>query len=157
MKLDVEFINPFLSAAVKVLEIQASTKSEAGAVELKGKNQNPVCVVSGVIGITADAFNGSVVIGFPKETFLGIMSRMLGEEYTSISKDIVDGAGELTNIIFGQAKAELNQKGYGIKMAIPSVVSGVGHEIHGVTKGPVVVVPFKTDLGPFFIEISLSV
>jgi len=156
MKLDVEFINPFLSATLKVLEIQASTKATAGTIEIKGQKQNPPCAISGIIGITAEAFNGSVVIGFPKETFLGIMSRMLGEEYTSFNKDIIDGAGELTNIIFGQAKVALNEKGFGIKMAIPSVISGTGIEVHGVTKGPIVVVPFKTDLGPFFIEISLS-
>ena len=42
------------------------------------------------------------------------------------------------------------------KTAIPSVVCGHGHSVQGVTSGPVVVVPFETDAGPFFIEICMS-
>jgi chemotaxis protein CheX len=156
MKLDVEFINPFLAATLKTLEVQASTKATPGKPFLKEGGSASAGDISGVIGITADKFNGSVVISFPEQTFLKIMSRMLGEEFTVLNKEIADGAGELTNIIFGQAKITLNEKGYGIKMAIPSVISGKNHVVHGVTKGPVVMLPFETDLGPFFIEISLS-
>ena len=81
---------------------------------------------------------------------------MLGEEYQEISKDIIDGAGELTNMIFGQAKVTLNQKGYGIQTAIPSVISGKNHSLSALTKGPIVVIPFSTEAGPFFIEICVS-
>lgn len=156
MKLDVEFVNPFLAATLKVLEVQASTKALPGKPQLKEEGSSASGDISGVIGITSDKFNGSVVISFPEQTFLKIMSRMLGEEFTTLTKEIADGAGEFTNIIFGQAKITLNDKGYGIKMAIPSVITGKNHIIHGITKGPVVMIPFETDLGPFYIEISLS-
>lgn len=112
--------------------------------------------ISGVIGIVSDAFQGSVVISFPEDTFLGVISRMLGEEYHKIDQEIIDGAGELTNMIFGQAKIVLNEKGYGIKTAIPSVVSGKDHSLAALTKGPVIVVPFTTEFGKFFVEIGLS-
>ena len=59
-------------------------------------------------------------------------------------------------MIFGQAKVVLNENGYGIKTAIPSVVSGKDHTLSGLTKGPVVIVPFSTEFGPFFVEICLS-
>lgn len=155
-KLDTEFINPFLNATVHVLSVQAQITAEAGAVFMKKPTDTMTGDVSGVIGIVSDHFNGSVVISFPEKTFLKVISNMLGEEFTKIDKEIVDGAGELTNMIFGQAKIVLNEKGYGIKTAIPSVVSGKDHSLSAFTKAPVVVVPFTTEHGKFFIEICLS-
>lgn len=154
--LDVNFINPFLIATVKVLETQTSTKAKSGQIYKRAANEKYLGDISGVIGLVSDAFSGSVVISYPEATFLKIMSRMLGEEYTTITKDIEDGAGELTNIIFGQAKVLLNEQGFGIKTAIPSVVSGRDHTVLSLSTGPRVVVPFETDAGPFFIEIVTS-
>lgn len=154
--LDVNFINPFLLATTKVLQMQASTKATTGQVYKKSPHEKFQGDISGVIGLISEAFSGSVVISFPSQTFLKIMSRMLGEEYTTITKEIEDGAGELTNIIFGQAKALLNEQGFGIKTALPSVIMGNDHSVLPMTSGPRVVVPFESDAGPFFIEICLS-
>lgn len=154
--LDTEFINPFLNATIHVLKIQAQIIATPGQIYMKKPRDVMTGDISGVIGIVSDSFDGSVVISFPEHTFLKIISNMLGEEYHKIDKEIIDGAGELTNMIFGQAKIVLNEKGYGIKTAIPSVVSGKDHTLSALTKGPVVVVPFTTDHGKFFVEICLS-
>ncbi len=154
--LDTNFINPFLTATINTLKVQAQIKTEAGQVYVKKPQEFIQGDISGVIGIVSESFNGSVVITFPEKVFLKIISNMLGEEYTKIDNDIVDGAGELTNMIFGQAKVTLNEKGYGIKTAIPSVVTGKDHTLSGLTKGPIVIVPFTTEFGPFFVEICLS-
>lgn len=154
--LDTEFINPFLNATMHVLKIQAQVEAVAGQIYRKKPNDHFVGDVSGIIGIVSDAFNGSVVISFPEKTFLNIISNMLGEEFTKLDKEIIDGAGEITNMIFGQAKIVLNEKGYGIKTAIPSVVTGKDHSLSALTKGPVVVIPFESEQGKFFVEICLS-
>jgi chemotaxis protein CheX len=154
--MDVNFINPFLDATMKTLETQASTKAVAGAVFMKSKSDKFAGDISGVIGLISDAFTGSVVISFPAETFLKVMTRMLGEECNEINDMIRDGAGELTNIIFGQAKIVLNKQGFGIKTALPSVIAGHDHSVVPMTQGPRVVIPFTTDVGPFFVEICLS-
>lgn len=154
--LNTDFINPFLDATIHVLKIQAQITATPGQIFMKKDREAMAGDISGVIGIVSDSFDGSVVISFPEKTFLKIVSNMLGEEYHEINKDIIDGAGEITNMIFGQAKVVLNEKGYGIKTAIPSVVSGKDHKLSALTKGPVVVVPFTTDNGNFFVEICLS-
>lgn len=155
-KLDTEFINPFLNATIHVLKVQAQVAAEAGQIFIKKPTDTMTGDISGIIGIISENFDGSVVISFPEQTFLKVISNMLGETYTKIDKEIVDGAGELTNMIFGQAKIVLNEKGYGIKTAIPSVVTGRDHSLSAFTKGPVVVVPFNTEFGKFFVEICLS-
>lgn len=157
LKFDIEFINPFLTATLHVLKVQAGINAEAGKIALKKAEELLVGDVSGIIGIVCDAFNGSVIISFPEKTFLKVMSGMLGEEYTELNKEILDGAGEITNMIFGQAKIVLNEKGYGIKMALPSVVSGKGHSMTTLAKGKVLVIPFTSDGGDFFVEVCLSV
>lgn len=154
--LDVAFINPFIDGTLHVLKVQAQTEATAGKIYVKKEGDRFLGDVSGVIGIVSDAFNGAVVISFPEATFLKIMSRMMGENYTAMCKEIEDGAGELTNIIFGCTKTKLNELGYGVKTALPSVVTGKDHSVYSMTKGPTVVVPFQTDVGGFFIEICLS-
>ncbi len=154
--LDTDFINPFLSGTLRVLQIQASTVAKPGKIFLKTDKSKFSGDISGVIGIVSESFNGSVVISFPEATFLKIMSKMMGETFTELTREISDGAGELTNMIFGQAKVVLNEKGYGIKTALPSVVSGKNHSVESLTAGPIVIIPFESDAGPFFIEICLS-
>ena len=155
--LDTEFINPFLDSTMNVLKVQAAVESKSGKIYLKKKDEPLLGDVSGVIGIVSDNFTGAVVISFPEATFLKVMSGMLGEEYLELNQDILDGAGEITNIIFGQAKVILNEKGYGIKTALPSVVHGKDHSVSSHDLGgQSVVVPFESNSGKFFVEICLS-
>lgn len=155
--LDTEFINPFLDSTMNVLKVQAGVDAGAGKIYLKKIEEPLLGDISGVIGIVSDKFTGAVVISFPEATFLKVMGGMLGEEYHELNQDILDGAGEITNIIFGQAKVILNEKGYGIKTALPSVVHGKDHSVmsHDIN-GPSVVVPFESSAGKFFVEICLS-
>jgi chemotaxis protein CheX len=81
------------------------------------------------------------------------MNNMLSENYTEITSDLQDGAGELLNIIFGHAKRVLNTQGYEIQKAIPSIIRGQNLEAKHLTSNPVIVLPFLTDKGEFYIEI----
>lgn len=155
--MDVNFLNPFIDGALQTLKVQCNVEARPGKMFRKGTEKSDVRVdIAGVIGITSDAFKGSISIGFPAATFLGIMGRMLGEKYEKITKDVEDGAGELLNIIFGAAKRVLNEKGYALQKAIPSVITGQGIEVHHITAAPTIVIPFETELGLFQIEIGIE-
>lgn len=154
--LDVGFVNPFLEATLRVLKIQALIEASAGKIYIKKDVSELSGDISGVIGLVSDSFSGNVIITFPEKTFLTLMSKMHGEEYTSINKENADGASELTNMIFGQAKVTLNDQGYGIKTALPSLIIGKSHRFTSNKQELVVVVPFQSDLGSFFVEICLA-
>jgi chemotaxis protein CheX len=83
-----------------------------------------------------------------------MMERMLGEKYPEITQELEDGASELLNIIFGQAKKVLNERGYRIEKAIPTIIRGTDVAIRHHTASPTVVLPFDTDLGVFHIEVT---
>ena len=154
--IDVNFINPFVKATQTTLETQASTKVKIGKPFLKKQGDEGIKVdIAGVISLTSNAFHGSIALCFPAKVFLAIYSNLLGEKHEVITKEIEDAAGELLNIIFGQAKAELNDKaGYSIQKAIPTIVRGSQLEVHHLSPMVAVMLPFETEAGSFHLEIS---
>jgi chemotaxis protein CheX len=116
--------------------------------------QQPSFDIAGVIGLTSEKFNGTIAICFPGSVFLTMMTNMLGETFTEITDDLSDGAAELLNIIYGQAKIVLNQQGYSIEKAIPTVVRGQNLQTRHITSNKVVVIPFVSETGEIHIEIS---
>ncbi len=151
---DVAFINPFLEATVKTFKVQCSTDCKGGKPVIKSKAFELPINIAAVIGITSKAFSGSIAICFPEKTFLKIMGNMLSETYTEVTQDIEDGAGELLNIIFGQAKIVLNEKGYSIEKAIPTIIRGKELSVSQMTTNPVITIPFESNAGNFSIEIA---
>jgi chemotaxis protein CheX len=152
--MNVEFINPFLSATIGVIKTMAFTEVDAGKPFLK-KGQNSLGDVSGVVGITGPP-NGSMSLTFSKGCILQIVSNMLGENFQEVNDEIKDAVGELSNMISGTARNELGNKGYAFKTSIPTVVSGPGHEIRHMCKAPTIAIPFKTTGGAFVVEISFE-
>jgi chemotaxis protein CheX len=152
--LDVKIINPFINATLNVLETMAFVKSEAEKPYLK-KNNVAKGDVSGVVGFTGET-SATVFITFDEPCIVKVVSNMLGEEINEINDDIKDAVGELTNMISGQARKELEETGKLFQGGIPSVVSGKNHELMPMTKGPRIAIPFKTDFGSFTIEVALE-
>jgi len=151
---DEKIINPFINATLNVLETMAFIKSESGKPYLK-KDDVAQGDVSGVVGFTGET-NGTVFITFDESCILKIVSNMFGEEIAEINNEITDAVGELTNMISGQARKELEEVGEVFHGAIPSVVTGKNHELIPMTKGPKIAIPFKTDFGSFTIEVALE-
>ncbi len=152
--MDVQIINPFIKATASVLETMAFVKSEAGKPHLK-KDNVAQGDVSGIVGFTGEA-NGTVSVTFDELCILKIVSNMFGEEMTEVNDEIADAVGEITNMISGQARKELEEIGKVFHGAIPSVITGKNHKIETMTKGPKIAIPFKTEFGSFTIEICFE-
>lgn len=154
-KVDVGFINPFIEGTVEVLSVQCSVETQPASPILKGTEEIHLQTdIAGIIGITSETFNGSISLCFSEETFLKIMSSMLGEEFKEISKDLEDGAGELLNMIFGHAKRVLNQNGHSFEKALPTVVRASNLSVHHTGGQSSILLPFTSSAGSFFMEIS---
>lgn len=85
--------------------------------------------IYGSVAIISDHYLGSLTLAFPKETLLWILSKFHKREVTVMEKPAVQMIGELTNIVFGVFKHRLNEKGFGVKMALPSIVMDAVHRI----------------------------
>jgi len=152
--MDVRVINPFLNGTVSVLKTMAFVDPKAGKPFLK---QDSIARgdVSGIIGLTGSA-RGSLALSFTEGAILKIVSNMLGEEIKSLNNDIKDAVGEITNMVSGAARKELETMGYNITAAIPTVVAGKDHSISHVLGGPSIIIPFETPHGSFVVDICIG-
>jgi chemotaxis protein CheX len=154
MSMKAEFINPFLEATLSVIKTMAFLEPTAGKPFIK-KNVAACGDVSGIVGITGEA-EGSLCLTFSKGCILQICSKMFGEEQKEINEDVKDAVGELTNIISGDSRRRLQEIGYTFQGAVPTVVSGQGHEVKHITKGPILSIPFSTESGNFIVEVCFK-
>lgn len=153
--MDAQLINPFINATINVISTMAAIKPEVGAPSLK-KGKATWGVVTGMIGLAGYQASGNMILSFDSGSILKIVSSMLMEEFTEVDDQVVDAVGELTNMISGGAKKELNEIGFFFEMASPIVVTGQGVEIKQLTEHPVITVPFKLEQGSFVLDASLQ-
>ncbi|MCK6571269.1 chemotaxis protein CheX [Myxococcota bacterium] len=149
-----DFINPFITSTVRVIATMASIQPQPGRPRIK-PDLRTYADVTGIIGLLGEGVEGTMAISFAEACILRVVSNMLGEEITDLNNEIEDAVGELTNMISGAARAELETKGYSFRMAIPSVITRRGHSIAVITRFPIVQIPFETDYGPFYVEACL--
>lgn len=153
--MNVEFVNPFISALQNVLGTMAQLELKAGKPKKK-TDETAQGDVSGLIGMIGPQIKGSFSISFDEALALEIMSRMLGEKPDSINPEVTDMVGEITNMVAGGAKLDLGDKGFEFAMATPVVVSGSGHTITHKVDGPKMILPFKSQVGKAHIEICFD-
>lgn len=156
-KVDVNFINPLVQAAVEILRSMAQIELKRGTPFLRTPTTPPSQAdVSGIIAMNSDRFLGSMAVCFDRSLILKVYRNMLGTEANEINNDVKDAVSELTNIIFGNAKRDLNAAGHTIAPAIPSVVSGPSHEVRHSLSGHCFCIPFESDHGKLLIECIVS-
>jgi chemotaxis protein CheX len=154
MAINVNIINPFLSAAMNVLKTMAMIDPKPGKPFLK-KDVMAIGDVSAIIGITGAA-QGSMSLSFTEPCIKAIVSNLLGAQITELNDEVKDAVGELTNMICGDARRRLGEEGFSLQAGIPTIISGKKHVITHIHKGPCLVVPFETDEGNFVVEVAFN-
>jgi len=147
-----KYINPFLKASMNLFKEYLGLQAESGKPYLLGDPQD-LEAISAIIGLAGDT-RGAVVLSFSRETAIAIVSKMAGHEIKVLGNEVLDGVGELVNIIAGNAKQDLLD--FRIEISLPGVVTGKSYKIHWPEGIPVVAIPFKTELGPFTVSVSLK-
>jgi chemotaxis protein CheX len=152
--MNVKIINAFTDSAVNVIKTMAFIDSAAGGPYLK-KGDAACGDVSGIIGFTGSVV-GSLAVSFSEACILKIVSNMVGEEFSTITRDIEDAVGELTNMISGDARKRLQNEQMTISASIPSVVTGKDHTIKHVLGTSSIVIPFTTADGSFVVDVCIK-
>jgi chemotaxis protein CheX len=149
--MNVDYINPFLAATTHVFSKMLSCPLKRGAPYLKDRTQ-PTHEVSGIIGLSGKAL-GTVVLSLSREVAIRAAEHVLQSHYDAIDADVVDLIGELTNMIAGSAKAQLDQ--YELSLSLPNVISGKNHIVQFPSNAVPLCVPFDSPWGPICLEVSL--
>ena len=149
--MQVKYINPFTKATVNLFKNFLEVTIEPGKPFLK-EDPYDLEEVSGIIGLAGET-TGAVVMSFSRETAIAAISKMERTTYQALSRAVIDGVGELVNIIAGNAKKDLVD--FRIDISLPGVVTGNSYQIHWPEGIPVVTIPFTTDVGPLTVNVSL--
>ncbi len=146
-----KYINPFIQATHNLFTEFLGVPVVPGAPFLKTDDSN-LLEVSGIIGLAGET-KGAVVLSFSRETSIEAVSKMEQRQYRALSNEVIDGVGEMINIIAGNAKQGLTE--FRIEISLPGVVTGKEYKIHWPEGIPVIVIPFESDIGKFSVNVSL--
>ena len=153
--MDVKYVNPVLDSIVNVLSMMAQMKPEAGKPSIK-EGSEAQGVVTGLIDFKGSQNAVSTAISFSRPVALEITKRMMHTDPEEIDDMVQDLVGEICNMMAGGAKGTLEAQGYDLELTLPSVFTGEHHEIKHTVSGPVIVLPFTTEVGDFFVELAYA-
>ena len=148
----VEYINPFIVATKKVLSTMAFVESKASKPYLKDEgNSKALGDITAVIELMGES-KGSIAITFSKPCILNVAHSMFGQVYEDINEEIVDMVGEIVNMVSGEARRELAKLGFHFSAGIPVTARGTGHTVDHFVSARIIMIPFRTAAGEYFIE-----
>jgi len=150
-----EHINPFIDATVHTFKSMCSVAPvRDGKLELKENGFMSTYDLVGVIGLSGSV-KGAVLMTMSLETGKKAVGAFLMEEIKEPNADLMDGFGEILNIIAGAAAAKLD--GQKVNLAIPTVMIGSNQQIHAKHGSPWVIIPMSfPEWGKFNIEVSME-
>jgi chemotaxis protein CheX len=147
-----EYINPFITSLGTVFRTMLQCDVKRGSLHLK-EGSYPNYPISGVIGLSGRAI-GTVVLSMAKEVALKAASMMLMTDCQEVNADVLDAVGELTNMVAGRAKSQLEE--LQLSVSLPNIVTGQDHEVRFPSNVVPICVPFETPWGPLTLEVGLA-
>lgn len=150
--MDVKLLNPFTEAAAEVLKAEVEETVVRGALTLH-KSALTTDDITVLINLVGDVY-GTVMYCMAIPTGLKLVSKIMGQEFTTLDSLAQSGIAELGNVISGRAMIKFSQSGYKADISTPTVVTGQGVEI-STLDFPRIVVPLETSLGPITVHIAL--
>ena len=92
-------------------------------------SQSGTCPISGLIGVHGKV-SGFLTVNMAERSAIKLVEGLLGEKSGTLTPQIVDGAGEITNIIVGGIKSMLTGSTWSFShITVPSVIIGKGYQI----------------------------
>lgn len=150
----VEIAKAFIAATVNIFSTMAGITPTVGKPFLK-KDHEALGELSAIIGVTGE-HQGSICVTFSRVAAECAVRGMLGDAVEDIGQDSIDTVGEISNMVSGQARAALAEKGLVLQGSTPTIITGEKHSITHLSKAPVMCIPFTMPEGGFTVEFCLE-
>lgn len=111
--------------------------------------------ISGVVGL-AGTHKGCLAIHLPNDVAMAITSSFLGMDVDEIGEDVEDAVGELANMLGGNAKSILSEKGRDIELSLPTTISGREYDFQPTKEAERIILNFTCDAGKFNVDLQLE-
>ena len=86
-------------------------------------------ILTAVIGL-AGALSGAYTVLVPSEAAMQMTACMAGIEITTVDETVIDGLGEITNMLAGAWKSKIASLNAACLLSVPTVVTGTQYEVH---------------------------
>ncbi len=148
----VDFVNPFILAAVDVVKSALDCDLERGSLRLDSSKvvSDDVTVV---IGVTGDA-EGIVMYGMSERTAKQFSACMLGQRMPVFDALAESAVAELGNMIAGAATVGLENQSYACRLTPPTLLYGRGTMISLIDINRLVI-PLACKHGTLEISVAL--
>lgn len=153
-QVDVKLCYPFIEAVTHTLKVQCKVDARPGKPGFKRNSEEGRYDILIGATISSDKVLGQVVLCLTNKIFFIFMSKMLGKLITKMTPEIEDGAHELMNVIFNQAKKLLAEKKIAAVRSIPMIAFGEHVKLRYLSRGQTVILPFETEHGAFNVEVT---
>jgi len=149
-----EHINPCIEACVDTYKTMLGvTPERAGKLSVM-TGMFPVADVMGIIGFTGTV-RGAMMLGMKTEIACSTVGNFLELEKTEIDADVLDGIGEIINIIAGAAAAKLSK--FKIGLGLPTVLVGKEQKMCADINTPWIIIPLSAEgIGDFNMAITME-
>lgn len=97
--------------------------------------------VVSLIGFGGD-HTGNCMITCSKFVACKVASTMLMEEYSTVSEEVMDAFGEISNMVFGNVKTDLEEHLGPLRLTIPTVIVGDRFNIRNISNPAWAVIKF---------------
>jgi chemotaxis protein CheX len=153
----IEYINPFITATVENLKTMVNTDCERIGLYVKKENQTQMAGDISVLMSVFGSLNGTVVISMPRKVAIKLVASMLMDDsIDDFNDDVIDGIGEIGNLVAGSAKSSIAQaSGIKASLSIPTILTGKPHDIQHKKGVPCIGCVFNSPHGKFAVEVAL--
>jgi len=151
--MNVDYINPFVLAALQVLREVLSLEPERGPLSARPRmfTSQQCNILTGIAG----SVEGQVIYGMSLITADRVATQMLGHPVVTFDQMAASAIAELGNMITGNALTLLSGAGFSADITPPTVVRGTNVRVSTLDV-PSIAVPMKLgELGEFEINVSL--
>jgi chemotaxis protein CheX len=150
--MDVEYINPFIAASVRVIQQVTGLSVNIGRIYTKSTpyQSNKILVIIGVTG----SIHGNVVINLDKESACKVASGMMSTRVTELDELSKSAIAELCNMILGNTATIFSENNLLVDISPPTMLIGKQIELNA-HNSVVICVPLLLQYGSK-IELDIS-
>ncbi len=145
-----KLIVPFVNSVRSVFSTMVGVATTIERPHFKSQ-PSPTYDVSSIVGFSGEVV-GSVVVSFQTSASVKLVEAFAGTAFDPTTADFADAVGELANMIAGAAKKDL---GATAAITVPNVIIGPGHTVARPSDVPCIVIPCKTPVGDFAVEVCI--
>jgi chemotaxis protein CheX len=154
----IEYINPFIQSSMETFKGMVFTEVQRVGLYVKKENQTTMAGDVSVLMSIFGALNGTIVLSFPRKVAIRfVAAMMMDEDIDDFNDDVIDGIGEIGNLVAGSAKSSLAQStGQELSLSIPTVLTGKPHDLQHMKGVPCVGCVFNSAHGKFALEVAIQ-